>query len=675
MLNLDKKTNQRKDEIQKLLSSLSTAKGALGDEQFTNLCLYSEDADIDCVYNYLTNQSDTFSIYWLIKYIIQIERPYAFEKLYELSQNQNIIIRQEVQAGIKKISKIHKIDILMLLLKSSWEDNVLFSITELGDLRVPKAVFLLINILKQSNTNDEMGICIIQALGKIKDSKCISTLEEFADKKEGELQEEALCALSKFNEILDKKYILKWLRSDNIKIKEFLFLKILRQFDRKWEKYVIQGLRKKEDEHLKQSILTSVRRIQTNQLFNAIYELALNDKSYQVRMLAQALLNKLKAKKSTVWIIRKWIKADIEEKCFILRLLANYSEDSKVFTLFKNAILKSNNKRLKLIAIEYFGRLKNKNTTRLLLDIIHNDDEFDYAASIALSYLITPSNWTVVEIILTLNAEKKELCIIVFLKFILRLPSDYTIPDHIEKIIEILLNSESQHIRYMATRCLLRMTKSDKLYQFLQISLNDKSQKVKGVALENIISFLNARPQDMISFLSMCVNNTQFMPVLNKAFKRVTGHKNNYDQILRILLKLICKEIQDDRNVINFHSYRRMVLLRNHVIRQKSLFLDLLQNSHWNDKELWILMTIVNSTDIKKLGGIEIDFMANQYSHSSSRTKQEYLKFFRNMNVISEAVEKIVFNDLSRASDEVLTKDINKTVSTWLQNNSLQVKV
>jgi len=671
---LSKKTEAaRKDAINKMIKNLLLAKDSSVNVLFNKLCLYVENKDIETIYCNLSGQADTFCIYWLVKYIVQIQKPYALDKLFELSQNQSLIIRQESRVGIKNLEKKHKINILLRLLEKTWEDNIVFAIKQLGELRVPKAVFPLISILKKHGNSDQINISALKALGELRDKSSMPILEKFADKEEGRIQEQALGSLSKFNEILDEKYIVKWLHSENLRIKEFIFLKILRRSNKKWEKYIVQGLRKERNDALKQSILTSIRNIQTLQLFNAIYNLALNDKSYRLRMLAQTLLKKIKAKKSASWIIKKWPKSNNHDKCFILRVLSYYPDEPNVFNLYKKMILKppslSSNKNLKLIAIEYLGRLKNTKNLSILLDIIKNDNEYDYAAAIALSNLITPSKWECIKEVLTLNTQNKELCIIVFLKFILRLPLDYQIPNFIEKMLENFSTCESEHIRHLSTRCLLHTTKSDKLYQFLKIARLDQSKKVRCAALESIIDFLNYRPQDMISFLSMGIHNPPVMPIVHKAFRDVVRSENNYDPILRVLLKLICKKIKDNGNRMDINAYRLMIFLKHHAISQKSIFINILLKNNWKDVELWILMMVINSTDIKHLRGICIDAMADQYRKSSPRTKKEYLKFFKHMNATSRAVEKVVFDDLSQSQDHALSNNISETTSFWLTNS------
>jgi len=489
---------------------------------------------------------------------------------------------------------------------------------------------------------------------------------------EGKRQEEVLIALSKFKKLPHRKYINKWLNSDNLTIKEFFYFKILRQSDKRWEKIIAAGLQKEKEEGLKLTILSSLQSIRVKPLFDIVFQLALDGQSFKVRTLAASVLRKNKLRHHISWIVAKEKKSSDQTKIFIFLLLAFFPEETVAFDLLKDNFIKLNNPKIKLSAIEYLGRLGGEQVIPFLTDIIKNDDDYAYAATISLTYCITPERLSLLNNILTLNLNKRQLCVEVVLRFILRFPVHYAVPGCFDQSIERLIYCVSEDVRYLAIRCFGRLERKDTVEKLLSIIRDEPNTKIKKGALKTLIEFLNYRLDDLISLLYMGANDQKWMPIINKIFRQVIK-TNSSSGISSVLLKIICDRVTQNKKIFNIKSFRFLVLLRYQAMGHKTSFLKFLSSRDWNDTQLWVLMKIINATDIYSLNTLNVDFMANQYDRSSQETKKEYFKFFAKMKVKSQAIQDMIFKDFDNDQPQQLVQERNKMLSGWI-NQAMEAK-
>jgi len=669
-----KQEDQRKKEIERLLGQLTGVRAGFANESFeqlcfNKLCLYFYDRDIEFIYQKLVEEGDTQSYYWLIQYLVRIERPCGFEKILLIAQNENEVIRHEVCGGIKGINQGPCLDVLLGLLESVWSDNVYFAANLLGEFRATRAVFPLMEALLKYKDDEKVSRSVLRALGNSRDHRAIAVLEEFVDTKVGKVQQEALLALGKFKELLHHKYVQRWLKSDNVRVREFICLKILRQHEPRWEQYIAEVLNRERDEELLGSVLSSLRTIRVKPLFEGIFYLTTQAESARIRMLAQALLKKIKSEKLLRWIVAKERKSQGDEKAVLLNILSYYREESVVFDVFKHIFLKSKNKRFQLIVLEYSGLLKDPRVVPLLMDVIKNDDDFAFAAAIALTYTITPQRWDLVQEILELDLLHRGICVEVFLKFILRVPPEYELPESIERTIKDLARAESEDIRYLAMRCMIRIKGEDKLSQFLKISCEEANADIRKVAEFNVFECVRDNPKELCVLLSMGMKKFSLLPMINRIFREVVVKKEDYEQILRVLLRMIQRQMIDGQAQVNTRMLRGMVLLRRHIVKQKSLFLNILSTRTWEEIELWIMMKVVNRTNIYNLQGMKVDFMAVHYARASVALKEEYLKFFNKIQIKSKAIEDAIFNDLSQSYEKDFVEKMNTVIGGWVAHD------
>ncbi len=101
-------------------------------------------------------------------------------------------------------------------------------------------------------------------------------------------------------------------------------------------------------------------------------------------------------------------------------------------------------------------------------------------------------------------------------------------------------------------------------------------------------------------------------------------------------------------------------------MKEKSFFMNLLEQGDWNDGERCSLLKALNQTELHHLGGLKVDFMVQQYFPASKKTKREFLEFFGKLPTRSSYVENAVFASLLREEDHDLQNKVNAVLSDWM---------
>ncbi|MEI7999044.1 MAG: hypothetical protein WCH62_06015 [Candidatus Omnitrophota bacterium] len=655
--------------IDKILYELLLSKEELSNQKFEQLCLYLSDADIEIIFERLLRQADTQSIYWLIKYLLKIEQPLGFEKLFALTENGNDLIRQEARLAFKNLSMSQQVDSLLRSLESRWIDNVIYSAYELGQLRSLRCVVPLMDTVVKYQYDHRVLLNAIRSLGRVRDRRAIIVLERFLNHEDPKILDAVLKSLWNFNDILQEKLLDQWLAKGNLKVKEFIYLKLVQQMSKKWQYYLSSKLSLERNEALKLSMLSSLRTIQVKPLFDTVLCYAQSDPSFRVRMLAESVLKKIRSKQLLRWILDQERSSFDQDKILIMKVLSTYSSEPIVFEIFHNLFLSSQRKRIQLMSLEYMGHCSNRRVIPFLLEIIKNNDEFAYAACLSLTYQLNSSHWSEIKEILSLDIEKRGICIQLILKFILRVHQIDNLPDTIVQDLKRLAVCTSEHIRYLGLKSILKTDNPDKLYLFLFMARFDKSFKVRQSAQEAIVFDLNRNPHKILSFLSLGVEDPKLIGTLTRVFKQISPASKHFHDIFTVLLDLLLKNLRPHQGQKSQKSRRLMVLLRHHIVKEKKLFIQVLSEQSWTQQQLLILLKIINFTDIHEQIGLSVDFMAQQYEHASKDIKIEFLIFFQRMKVKSNFIEDVLFKELALTEDEELFKKIDQTINCWLKTS------
>jgi HEAT repeat protein len=367
--------------------------------------VYFSDDDIACVYELFTKRGDTQSYYWLVKYLVQIERPFGFEKLFSLFLQDNEAVRRIARQGIVKIAPDERYGLLLRMLDLKQEREVCFAAEELGVVGKIQAIPELLNLLEQSD-NEKIQVSVLRALGRLQDPRSLRALEKSVKNGSPRIQEEAIVSLYKFTSIPNHRFLKKCFESDSSRVLEVSYFTAARSRDRRIEPYLAQGLAKQSNTTLQFNILSSLRRIQTRPLYEMVCWLALDGVSSEVRMIAQSALRRSRSKRMLSWLLKDEKKMAGRQKVLILKLMADYTDEKKIFNIISKNAMTGREGQSRLLAIEILGTIAARESRNVLAKIITTGDEFSYAATIAYLNHVQPEDWPFINQIL-LKREKK----------------------------------------------------------------------------------------------------------------------------------------------------------------------------------------------------------------------------------------------------------------------------
>jgi len=134
----------------------------------------------------------------------------------------------------------------------------------------------------------------------------------------------------------------------------------------------------------------------------------------------------------------------------------------------------------------------------------------------------------------------------------------------------------------------------------------------------------------------------------------------------------------DLRNGLQFGNKRLvniLVFMKNFVSKQKAAFLKILTLEEYSDDSRWVMMKVLNSSDISEYTGININNMAEHYKKATKDTKIEYLKFFAKMSYITKQITDTLLYDLSIEKDELVLSKLNDVITVWLKNAESEMTV
>lgn len=663
----------RQTAIESLIQQLLASESLEAEEFFDSLTRYLSDRDIEKIYQIFKSKADTQSIYWLIRYLVAIERHLGLEKLFELSQDENELIRNMATSAITKINLESRIDILIRLLDSPRKDQVIFSAEKLGRARAPKAVIPLLGILDKYIDDEEAATTILKALGLIKDMRAFLSLEHIAGKTKGKIQEEAFLSLSQLTAGKHPFYLKKYLSSENIKIREIAYHLLIRLESNWAESNLANGLKREEAEDLKINILTLIKSVKTYKLFKAIFDLAACcDSSSKLRMIAESAIRKTKSSRNLRWLIALDKKSSFREKTLVLRLLSEYQKNDEVLRIFCREFKKSKNNLIRLIAIESLGELGDKRAIGFLEDIINQQGEFSYAAAVSLANLINHSDGPLIKKMFEVKGQYEDLVSQAFLHFLLRLKEECEFLDSLEFLIEKLVASKSEHVRYLAIRLLSRIKNKDKIRQLIASVCLENELKVKKAFQRSIYTIIQKNPESLLDIVYWRQCQEKIMVPYYSIFRHLDLHREELKRIIKKILVLIFEHQPESQYKDSFFIGRLYVFLRIQAQRHRAGFLDYLHFEDSSDSEKKILLRVLNRTDIFYFYGLSVDFMAEQYLGASAETKLEYLEFFKNLSVRNPEVENSVFDSFWQEEDGKIRAKIESVIQVWLKNQQLQ---
>jgi HEAT repeat protein len=675
----------RKQTIESLISRLLSSEEGLSEEAFESLSLYFQDEDIEAVRECLPKRGDARSVHWWVRYLVRIERPSGFRELFTLLENEDALVREEACAGIRDVSPDARADLLTRMLFVAWDDVVAFAAEELGKLRSLRAARPLLEVFEERE-DEKVRVAILAALGRIRDPQSFKALERISAGTGGKVQEEALAVLGKFAADLSPRLARRCLASESHHVRGMIYAALLRSTDWRFEKFVAAGL-DREEERLKTAILSSLRSIQTRRFFRAVFERALADPSPNVRMMARSALKRVKSRHTYGWLKREEKKASPAERPAVMRLLAEFTNEPEVFTAFRKLYLKSSDPKLRLVALESMGRLRDPRVMPFLRSVLEEQGPFAYAAAVALSYSFDPQNWNIIQELLARWEREQPLVLQLLLKFILRVPERYAVPAEILLAIEALLASPDPRVRYLAARVFAARGKGEKYEKLLAIATQDGDPHVRTAAVAGLARLVRNAPRRFADMVFTCARDRMLFEAMLEVLNELPLSPAELKQMLGGMTAVARTGSAGDERISHFEMGRLVRLLEGQIRKEKARFLDIFRSGEWTDGELRLMMKAVNGTDLDAMPEADFDFMVPLYERASPRTRLEFLRFFRKLARPtrtglqvqaatrgltkqarrSRAVEACLFRDLAQRGEDARVGKLCDVIQEWVR--------
>ncbi len=663
---MDKLTPEQQKTLDDLIDSLAGANAAVRDDAFIALTGYFSDEAVEYIYHDLIRKGDTQSLYWLVRYLTSVESIDSFEKLWEMLNDDNELVRAQARAGVPKIEEHVRADMMIRLLKSERTDDLIFAAHQLGEMVATRAFYPLLEIL-ENNIHTKVRLEAVRAIELFKNPAALPVLEKVIRDERGELQETAFRVV--VNLLLESgkpEWIKRYVASDNSSIRQTAYLAMLRFRGKRWESFIARSLEKEEERSLKIRVLSSVRTIQTRPLFDCIFGMAVHETALTVRMIAQSVLRRIKSGRILGWLLDTARHRSGAEQELSLRLMGEYDFSGPMRTELEKLFEKAPAERVKLIVLSVLGKAKSAQARDYLAGKIRAKDRFSHTAATSWCKIIDPNDWG--ELLSMMDGPAGEPAVTcVFLTLINHLPRAAQLPDELKEKIRRLIEHPDRCVRYLAVRCLSRTHGSAVIRKLLMLAAVDPDPSVRFSASQSLQEILNEDPLHLMFVASISLTVRELFPVVRDIFRKISVRtKDNFRIILKTVLELIRKTESRGNAGRRFDALRLTLLIRNLAEGEKSIFMELLQSPEWTESERLILLRILSKTTLYEYQALNVDFMAAQYRKTAAELKPAYLKFFAQMTFHSEAIDKVLCESLEWENDETVRGMVQEILSARL---------
>lgn len=645
-----------------LLNKLTTEDNAIKSDSFALFSSFDRSEEVQKAYDFFTNRGDLQSIHTLLAYLLHVRSRQSFLRLVELTENENAVIREEAIEAIKEIPPDESTALLIKIMHSKYSEVRLFAVRQVGILRSRGSVMPLIDWLKEHEEKEDLVAGLI-ALGSIGDDRCVPSIEKMFPlfQKDKETLEQALLTLGIYSAFVSKRFLKKCVNSENKMIREATHLAILKLLEKKWESFTSKGLKAESDPKIKMNILSSIRTVQTERLFEAILILITRDSNEGVRMMAQTVLKRIRSEKILKWLLRCELKSKGKSKEQILRLLVMYPNDPQVVKVYKKNSLQEKNLHLKLVAIEYMGYTGSKETIPFLKSLILSGEKYAYVASISLSHLLRKSDQSTFLEMISIDSKIGSPVVQMYLRLILRLKNADVINEEIRVKIIHLTESSEHNIRYLALRCLSRWDCSENLEMMTRFAVNDPVPMVRFAAKISIAEMLSSSIDRVEDFALLITPDVRLCQTAYEVIKRVNWHRVFYREILKAMIRSILRT--DHQGV----SARISAIVRILIRDKRALFLDAFCNLDWDSEEFLLLIRIATKTPIQTWYGLKSRELITIYQKSNVNIKLELLKLFSKLEIKDKEIKDLVFSEIGKEELENIPEAAKETVLTWVE--------
>ncbi|HRZ86908.1 MAG TPA: HEAT repeat domain-containing protein [bacterium] len=652
-----------RDDIGSLIAELRNSYLVKREEAFKRLVFHQSDRSIETVCALLFDRPSQQNMYWLCRYLVSVERPAAYEKLFGFVRHEEPWVRREVMAAVPKLPPDIRCDFLIRMLDVKWEEELCFAIRELGALRRNKATLPILDVYKKYPDSAAICASVCVACALIKDERSISAIEKLAGVQDAVIQDLALHALAKFEGVLTIDYLMHLLRSHSEKIREFAYFLLLRSKEARAERAVSRALAKEAVLSLKVNVIIAISTFKTPALLYVVYRTAREGKTVEERMMAHSALRRGKTSFTLRWLLwrEKW--ADARGRVFLLQVLAEYGEPVEDL-LIRRFSDTGQLPAVRLTAIEGLGKVRTPSAVQALIKVMNEKSDFSYAAALSLCDVLEKAEWPrIVEAALA-GYKERGLIAEVFLRFVMRLSEGTFLPLGISDLVtNLATQAASWHQRFLAAACLPIVPRDISIPVLLGILQNDPDGDVRCVASEKIGNVLHRSPSQFSFVMERCVRNRSFFVHAKQLMAYLPVTQPECDIFFREIISEAVRYLEKDMPVM---SLRFTALLKAYAGGGGVELFRYASGGDLTDSEWTVILSVMGRFDISEFMLLDVGYMARPFKAASERVKVLFLGVFCKVPVRNADVRNAIFSAASGVYGPAVEAAALKTVSVLM---------
>ncbi|OGW80870.1 MAG: hypothetical protein A2Z83_01440 [Omnitrophica bacterium GWA2_52_8] len=589
----------------------------------------------------------------------------ARDALLEMLRGADELAAGQARLAMESLPADIQADMLIEMLAWDSEEDVRFAVRQLGRLRQPKALWPLLQAMI-THQETELQVEILKSLAKFRDARCVRALERIAIRSGGRIQTEALEVLNNFSRMLHSRFIRRCLDSAVDRIREFAFVTAVKQKSRYWEKLVGEKLKREPLEAVRSKTLTSLRSIRVRELWQAVFDLSLNDPSFTVRLNAVSVLQRIHSNAVCAGLVKHAFRDEGAKQLLAIRLLASYLGDSKIRAGLYRLYERTQTPAVRLEVLAVLGERAHPETFRFLQSVVDGNGDDAYAAALSLTEILRESDWDTVESLLDRSREVPGPVRQAVLYWICRLNEEMPVPVPVSSRIMELLKDRDRAVRYMAVRAYARIGRADPFEKLLTISIADPEKSIRYISYAEAVLLAHRDPEQLCKALPIAYISSQLAKPCAQLFVEVSvGHKTRMRDIFKQAFEILHGGLPDlqDRP---WKDSALFPLLVNMVRRDASFFIELLQEPGWNSREERFLLQILAASGIVRYEGLDTAFLARAYERAPGMLRTEYLEFFETLKYPHSDLSRALVRALEQTPDVETAERLESVLVRWL---------
>lgn len=650
-------------QIDEILEELLSPGPAERIELLEKLLVFHRRRDIEQVYQYFMQAgvAGVASIRWLVRYLVRVGRPYAYQKIFLLAQNRNDAIREEARNGLLRIEEETRLEMLLAMLRSEYPSEVCFAVDWLGEHRVVAAVPHLLDLYRQSS-DEVIPTRIVRAFGNMRHIEALVALEQLLPDTDEKMERAVLFSLSRLAEGRLQKTLPVWLKADSPRLRSLAAYKILGKRGRNWERLAAAELASEERPEIKIELLSAVVHIETEHLLEVVLRLALSDPSDRVRQLGQSVVRQHRSHRLLEWLLKFAPHCPKEQMAPLLRILSDY-KDTRVVELILRQFERSSDPVLKLAILQILGEIGDRRALGMLQDLVFGDRDYSPAAAIALSHVIDLQDTDFICRVLEDGTEPLEFARDCLLHLLAGYEGTEVMSDRLQQAVAARLADARLQTRYLAVGAFAATGRSDRVERLIDLFLSDLEKEVRRAALRAIEGMAEKEQRTVTQLLLLGEREPRVLTIVRAFFAWCTIEQVDLRAVVRqIVVALESGEGRGEREV----QRRLLAILRFIMRKHPARFMTLLNEEKWSDREISLLLSLLNRTALYSYPGLDIRFMIDQFASRPFDVQLEMVRFFSRFTGDLSEVERVVFSTFRSTSDAALLARLERLIGDWI---------